>query len=271
MNWLINFLNFTHYEIETPKAYGLFHLGFLIIGLAIVITLAIVLRRGGNKQHKIVFLSVSILLIIIETYKQLYFTYVLYDSYAWYAFPLQMCSMPIYLCLILAFLKEGKIKRGIAGFVGLYSFLSGLLVVFIPGDCFMSNLSISIHTMVWHLTITFVGLYCLTTGLTGKKLKDLIPAFITFLIVIGFIVIVDIVGYNLLNPEGVTSITTFNMFFISPYYTTSLPVLPAIQEISYVLFLSCYIFAFTLGATLVLLSSIGLRKLFSKKTKKQLN
>ena len=51
---------------------------------------------------------------------------------------------------------------------------------------------------------------------------------------------------NILNGE------TFNMFYISPYFISELPVFDTIQKsVPYIVFLSLYVFAITMGASLI--------------------
>lgn len=269
MNIIYDFLKLTHIEITRPEAYGTFHLSFLIGGLITIAVLCFLLRKGGKKQHKIVFLTLGILLLVLEIYKQLYFNIYLADTYQWYAFPLQFCSTPMYLALIVPFLKEGKVKKSMLGYLALFAFIAGISVMVHPGDVFMGNLSISLQTMIWHLSLVFIATYIMVTKQFGTKLKDYVYAFVGFLVMICIILVVDIIMYNVLNAAGSVDLITFNMFFISPYYMTTLPVFPAIQSINYFLFLFSYIFAFSFSAFLIFIVNYLLQNKF--KFKKEIN
>ncbi len=260
MNWFTNFLTWTKIPMETPTSYGWFHLLFLVGGFLMIGVLLFLLRNGSEKQHKIVLFSAGLFLIIIEIYKQLFYTFVEYESYAWYAFPLQLCSTPMYLSVLVAFLKPSKFKTGVLGYLALYGLVGGLTVMFYPGDVFVSNLNISAHSMLWHLTLVFIGAYILVTKQFGQNKKHYWYAFGAFLTMIAFILIANISGYWLLNPPGSESITTFNMFFISPYYNSPWPVFVDIQQFSYVLFLLSYLFVVSLLALLVFVINYQLTK-----------
>jgi hypothetical protein len=61
-------------------------------------------------------------------------------------------------------------------------------------------------------------------------------------------------GLNLsIYNSGILNGETFNMFYISPYFISSLPVFDLIQEnVPYVLFLIIYVVLLMLGAAIIL-------------------
>ena len=61
---------------------------------------------------------------------------------------------------------------------------------------------------------------------------------------------------------------TFNMFYISPFYVSSLPFFRDIQpKVPYPAFLFLYVLAFCLGAAAVWFAAFAVRKLFKKRAK----
>lgn len=250
MDTIIRFLTWTQITVASPEPYGWFHLAFFVFGMAAVLLLVHFLKRGGQKQHKIVFLSVSLFLIAMEIYKQLFFSFVMYDHYPWYIFPLQLCSTPMYLAFVVAFLKPSNLKTGLLGYMALYGLLGGLSVMLYPGDVFVTNLTISVQSMLWHLSLVFIGLYILATNQFGTKPKDFLKAFVTFVCMVTFVLLLNVVIYNIINPIGVAEPTTFNMFFISPYFTTTWPVFREVQQVNHWLYVGFYVAALTLGAYL---------------------
>ena len=268
MDKILNFLEWTKVDMETPQPYGVFHLAFFFGGLAVIVGLLFLLRNASPKTQKIVLWTSSIILILVELYKQLFFTFVLYDEYKWYSFPLQLCSTPMYLTPMFLLLKPGKIKTGLMGYVALFGTLGGISVMLYPNTVFMSNLSISIQTMVWHLMLIFIGLFLLVTKQFGTKRGDFKKAAVAFASVVGFVLVLDVVMYHVLNPVGTTDITTFNMFFISPYFTSNFPLLDVIQEFSYPLFLFSYVFTLTLFAFVIYQIYVLVARPFPKKEKR---
>ena len=76
--------------------------------------------------------------------------------------------------------------------------------------------------------------------------------------------ILNIFVYNI----GVLNGETFNMFYISPYFTSTLPVFDVVQEnVPFIIFLLIYIWAIFMGATLVYKISYFIKNIISRKQK----
>ena len=111
MQFLEKLIEATAWGMEKPPAYGGFHLTFTFVGLAVCILLAYLLRNTGERGNRIVLWSVGGFLALTEIYKQLFYYFYIGDhSYQWWIFPFQLCSVPMYLCLIAPFLKKGKVQ-----------------------------------------------------------------------------------------------------------------------------------------------------------------
>ena len=99
----------------TPKPYGVFHLVWLIATVFVIILLCFVKKKDSEKQLKCILAIYAIGAFILEALKQLIWS-VDYDNvlnvfvwdFQWYAFPFQLCTMPIYICLICIFLNKIK-------------------------------------------------------------------------------------------------------------------------------------------------------------------
>lgn len=101
------FLNATAWMMTQPKPYGLFHIVMLVCGIPLTILLAWKLRnKKEHSYHRILF-AAAVMLLIAEVYKQLFHFYIIDNkSYDWWIFPFQLCSLPMYLCLLLPFMKK---------------------------------------------------------------------------------------------------------------------------------------------------------------------
>ena len=133
ISFLESFIEATAWEMDKPKAYGPFHLIFTFVGLAVCILLAYLLRHTGKRGNKAVLLSVGIFLAVTEIYKQLFYYYYIGDhTYQWWIFPFQLCSVPMYLCLIAPFLKEGKVQSAMYHFMTTFNLLGGLMAFIEP-------------------------------------------------------------------------------------------------------------------------------------------
>ena len=103
------FLQWTAWTMEKPAAYGLFHISFSLILLAITVLSAWGLRKVNEKGNRVILGAVGAFLLATEVYKILFHIYVdPYDWGFWGCFPYQLCSVPMYLSLFCAFCKRSK-------------------------------------------------------------------------------------------------------------------------------------------------------------------
>ena len=63
----------TAWKMVTPPSYGVFHLAFFFVGLALSIFFAWKLRNLGEKGTRSLLLSIGIFLVAAEIYKQLFY------------------------------------------------------------------------------------------------------------------------------------------------------------------------------------------------------
>ena len=126
--WLDKIIDATAWGMEKPAAYGAFHLTFTFVGLAICVLVAYLLRNSSEKTNRAVLVSVGVFLMITEVYKQLfYYYYIGNGSYQWWVFPFQLCSVPMYFCVIAPLLKKGKVQSGMYNFMTTFNLLGGLM------------------------------------------------------------------------------------------------------------------------------------------------
>ena len=207
---LRDFIEMTAWEMEKPAAYGAFHLTFTFVGLAISIALALLFRKFDKKGNRIVLMSCGIFLVLTEIYKQLFYYYHMGNgSYQWWIFPFQLCSVPMYLCLIAPWLKPGKVQRGMYTFMMTFNLLGGLMAFIEPSGIVHEHWSLTLHAFIWHMMLIFIGLYLGFSKFGGKTMKDYLLAIATFcgLCVIAF-------AFNLLLWD--VSGGSVNNFYIGP-------------------------------------------------------
>ncbi|MBO5649762.1 MAG: hypothetical protein J6S76_07605, partial [Clostridia bacterium] len=107
----------------------------------------------------------------------------------------------------------------------------------------------SIHAMLWHTVLVVMGVYLIVSRGYGKKIKEMLAPAVMFACFVVLAIIGNVLVYKLYlctQPDDKLS-----MFYISPYYPTELPLLGSIQNISYPLFLLCYLLFFNGFAILV--------------------
>ena len=179
---LTSFLTKTAWAMEKPTAYGAFHLCFMIIGFFACGFFAWKLRNVGEKGNRRILLSIGLFLVLSEVYKQLFYTYVTGGgSYQWWIFPFQLCSIPMYFCLILPVLRQGRVKKAMYTFLMTFNFLGGLISFFEPSGLFHEYWTLTLHALLWHMTLVFLGLYVFLSKRGGTDKKDFLGAVAVFL------------------------------------------------------------------------------------------
>ena len=102
-----NFLQKTAWTMTIPRPYSCFHLLFCGVGIILVGFLVHILCRKCYKIPYVPFYGCGLVLALGELYKQLFLYQVVNQGrYDWWYFPMQLCSTPMYLCIILIFMHN---------------------------------------------------------------------------------------------------------------------------------------------------------------------
>lgn len=163
----------------------------------------------------ILFLS-GILLAVTELYKQLFLFYrINHQSYDWWFFPFQLCSLPMYLCLMIPFLPSGRTKTALYTFMQDYSLMGGIAALIIPDGFCHIHWTLTLHGYLWHCLLILIGLLIYINGrsdLSRRGFLDTIPCFALSCCIATII--------NVWAPGHGRA----DMFYISPYTPSSQPV-----------------------------------------------
>jgi len=252
MNFFERLLLFLQGTMNTPKTFGYFHTIWIILTIVSIIFLY---RKRSEKNLKTILLVYGIIALLLEVLKQLIWSFN-YDSntglvtwdYQWYAFPFQLCTTPIYVSLICTFMKDGKVRKALLSYMAYFTILGSIATIIMPDSCFTSDILVNIHTMWLHCGSLVVSVYLLLTNKVETNIINLKKSINVFLIFVGIALCLNIIIYNtsILNGE------TFNMFYISPYFESTLPIFNIIyNHVPYIIFLIIYIVALTLGALII--------------------
>ena len=272
MNVFEKFLLILQMEMKEPEAFGWFHLMWLFFVLVAVIFLYKKKKKNSEKQLKLVLGIYGITAFVLELLKQLSWSFN-YDSvinsvswdYQWYAFPFQLCTTPIFISLICLFLKKGKIRNCLLSYMAFVTILGSISTMLLPDSCLVSDILVNIHTMWLHLGSFVVSVYLIMNGVVKVNKKNFINAILVFLVFVSIALIMNIDVYN----SGILNDETFNMFYISPYFESTLPVFDVIYEkVPYILFLIIYVVALCLGAGIIYFIAMLINKIslvFKKK------
>lgn len=248
MKWLIKFFE---YNMAKPELYGWFH----ILSLVLTVLLIVILLkfRTNEKNIRWILGITSIIVILLEVYKQLYFCIDINQNitfeYRWNLFPWQFCSTPMYIGLLASIVKNRKLHYRLCCYLCTYALMAGICVMIYPSSVFTENVLINIQTMVNHGTMVAIGVYLLLCDYVKCEKKTLLEAFKVFSVCITIAIILNEWAYYC----GIVNEYPFNMFYISPYVKGELPVFGDIQAVvSYPVSLIVYIVGFTLGSGILL-------------------
>lgn len=248
----MGFLKFIQFTIpEHIKPYGLFHITFLLLIAAFTIILCVFYKNIKEKQLNKFLITIWIILVALEAYKQFVFSYyfdgegAIHWEYSWFSFPYQFCSTPLIFIPFIALNKGSNkfsafIKEGTILFCCTFSLFAGVGVMLAPKDVFLTyNFVICVQTMIHHGMQVALGVFLYVYYHNRLKywsfLKSL-PIFVFY--------VFNALALNLLIPI-VNGGVPVNLFFISPTFECPLPVLSIIHDKApYVVFLLVYVVGF---------------------------
>lgn len=253
-------------SMETPTAYGWFHILSLLLTAGFTVFLCLRYKNSSQAQIRHMVLAVAVVVLVLEIYKQINYSFS-YDNgivfdYQWYAFPFQFCSTPMYIGLLAGLTKKGRVHDAACAYLATYAIFAGICVMVYPNDVFISTVGINIQTMICHGTMISVGVCLLYTGYVQLKHRTILKAVAVFAACLLAAVIMN----EIAHLTGLLERETFNMFFISPYCEPSLPVYSLVQAVvPFPFCLIIYILGFSLAAYLMLLAAMGIQALAAKR------
>lgn len=196
-----------------PRPYGWFHITAAAAGLAAAFLAARFLAKRPLKEgtKRLLLLYSGLLLIFLETYKQLFlYEIVNGQRYDWWYFPLQLCSLPMYLCPLMAVCmqKHWKAAAWIGTFMMDFNLLGGIMALAEPSGLMHPYVSLTFHGFFWHIFIIFLGLYIGMSGLGSRNIR-------------GFLTTLPILAVSAAAATACNvafhSYGEISMFYISPY------------------------------------------------------
>lgn len=143
---IADILNMTSWRMDTPQIFGAFHITASLLAAALAVLAAGCFARRSTAKNNVqrILFCTGWMLVILEAYKQC-FLYCIVNEGAfdiWF-FPFQLCSVPMYLCLLLPLLKD-DLRAAFMTFMGGYTFVSAaaglvlyMLAVMAAGSMFI--------------------------------------------------------------------------------------------------------------------------------------
>jgi len=228
--------------MDAPPAYGAFHILYTVIGFAACAYSAWKLRNVSDRLISIILFGCGLVLSLSEVFKQFFCYYVIADNtYYWSEFPFQLCSIPMYMCLFVPWLKQGKVQRAMYSFMVLYNLLGGAIAFTEPSGLLHSHLFLTIHSCVWHMLLVFVGLLLCFSKRGGTRETDYIPASLTFIFLCGIAFVLNCIVQMGLGEH-------MNMFFVGPGNSPIIVFKQFSEWLGWYINTPIYMFAVCLGA-----------------------
>ena len=255
MNYIERFIESIRFSMDTPKPYEAFHLISLLITAVLIVIISLNRKNKSELKLRLVLGIYGFSCLILEILKQLLFssTYdpnsnILTWDFKWYSFPFQFCTTPMYAACIACFLKECKLRRALISYISFFTILGGIMVMLLPSDVYTRIVISNIHTTVLHAGGIVVSLFLIITGYVRLEKKSLLRGLFVYLTCVAVAQTLNVTLYK----SGVLNGQTLDLFFISPYFKTSMPVFNLIdQVVDSVLYVILYVLAFLLGSSIV--------------------
>lgn len=233
------------WPMEPFPAYGAFHILYTLIGFAVCSFAAWKLRGVSDKAARWILFTIGLVLAVSEVFKQFFYFFAIKDNcYSWDDFPFQLCSIPMYLCLIAPWLKPGKLQRGMYSFMVLYNLLGGAIAFAEPSGLLVNHWFLTIHSLVWHMLLVFIGLFICFSKRGGNRQSDYVGATWTFIALCGVAFALNCFVQFVLGED-------MNMFFVGPGNSPIIVFKQFSEWFGWYINTPIYIFAVCLGAYLV--------------------
>ena len=213
-----SFLQATAWTMKPPAPYGPFHLILTLFGIGTSIFLARKFTCKERRQTDLLLFTCGFILALTEVYKQLFIYYIENNgSYDWWYFPFQLCSVPMYLGLLIPFVPQ-KLRNTIYTFIQDFGLLGGIMALAEPSGLMHPYWTLTLHEFLWHFILIFMGLTCAFYSHNSNEHSgnNYIETARTYIPVIPLFLICAVIAtaINVLShPYGNT-----DMFYISPYY-----------------------------------------------------
>lgn len=152
----------------------------------------------------------GVIMLISEIWKQWCLTWLIGGgSYNWWYFPFQLCSVPMYICLLIPRIKREQIRRNLLTFLMDFGLLAGIFTFFDTTGLHHAYLPLTIHSYTWHIVLIFLGLY---TGFF-RRTDTSDCSFTGSALIYLFCCLTATAGNLIFYNNG-----PVNLFYISPHY-----------------------------------------------------
>lgn len=233
---IIEILNMTAWRMEAPQLFSGFHFIASLLTAAFAVLAAVFFARRAviERQIRRTLVFTGWILVILEVYKQFFLYYIVNDgAFDCWFFPFQLCSMPMYLCMLLPFLKDDS-RVKLMTFMGGYTFISAVATLIYPEDILRPYITLTAHGFIWHGLLLFISFLVFFTGCTDASSKGLRSAAVLFVIQCVIALNINIVAEPVMPAiRAAHPAITHDwaaMFYLNPFHISPQPVISTVQK-----------------------------------------
>ena len=209
---ILDVLNMTAWRMEPPQLFGSFHIAASLITAVLAVLAAVFFARHADIEKNVrkTLVLTGWLLLILEVYK-----------------------MPMYLCMLLPFLKDES-RVTLMTFMGGYIFISATATLIYPEDILRPYISLTVHGFIWHGLLLFMSLLIIFTGCTDAGPRGLRGSAVLFVIQCIIALNINIVAEPVMPAIRAAHPSVTHdwaaMFYLNPFHVSPQPVICTIQE-----------------------------------------
>lgn len=224
--------------MDAPRMYGAFHIvAVLVVVIAAVLGAAAVSRACKTSRARVIRILAACgwILAILEVYKQLFLYHIVNGgTYDWWYFPFQLCSVPMYLCILLPVLcKAGKACNAILTFLATYTFVGAVAALTVPEDFLRSYVTLTLHGFIWHGILLFICLVVVFSGIADLSLGGFMRSTVLFGSLCVIAVIINVIVEPVMakaHAAGLVPNPYAAMFYLNPYHLSPQPIVDTVQK-----------------------------------------
>ena len=225
----------TAVRTDAPEMFGAFHvltaLAFTVLAVAGALAARSLTGRG---RCRLLFISGAALLGM-EIYKQLFLYYIVNgQAFDGWFFPFQLCSVPMYLCLILPFAdRDGALRGAILTFIPGYAFTGAAAALIWPEDFLRPYLSLTLHGFLWHGILLFISLTVCFSRMADVSFPGQVKAASLFVLLSGVAIAINMIAEPRMAAAyaaGKISHRYAAMFYLNPFHYSDQPLVNSVQH-----------------------------------------
>ena len=241
----------------TPQMYGPFHLITLaVIGLGCVGAFFLLRRLREGILLRLVHILGAVMLLL-EVWKQWFsWTYVYVHQINMWFFPWQLCSMAMYCAFAVPFFR-GRRQNALLVFLSTFSLFAAVIALVVPSDMLRPYVLLTIHGFLYHGLMVVLALASMLIVSRREGVK-FAPSVRLFLWLAAVAEVINVASHKLIGDIHREP----NMFYITPYYESTQPVL---HEIAVALGIPVEIFIYLTAIALISWGLFALEQRLLKK------